>query len=77
MLNDVLDQLEAAIRSMGEENATLKAQLAELQNENAKLQDQNETLQLEFLDLEEKNKETVQRVSEMLNRLNQINTKSS
>lgn len=76
MLNDVLDQLESAIREMGDENTALKSQIAELESENAKLKDHNETLQLEFLDLEEKNKETVQRVSEILTRLNQMNTKS-
>lgn len=76
MLNDVLDQLESAIRAMGDENAALNAQITELKSENSQLKDQNETLQLEFLDLEEKNKETVQRLSDILTRINQINTKS-
>jgi regulator of replication initiation timing len=69
MNNETLPKLEQLIDELISQNNRLNNELSELKAQNAKLVDENETLQLEVLESEEKQKETSQTLSGLLNKL--------
>lgn len=69
MNNETLPKLEQLIDELINQNNRLNNELLELKAQNEKLVDENETLQLEVLESEEKQKETSQTLSGLLNKL--------
>jgi len=69
MLENTLPQLEQLIEDIIGKNNQLKKQVTELEQKNTVLIDENETLQLDALEGEEKQKQTSDVLSNLLNKL--------
>lgn len=72
MLENTLPQLEQLIEKIISKNTQLKSQIAELEQKNIALVDENETLQLEVLEGEEKHKQTSSVLTELLTKLQSV-----
>ncbi|WP_105166858.1 cell division protein ZapB [Pseudoalteromonas sp. T1lg23B] len=69
MNNETLPQLEQLIDQLIARNERLNNELSQLKEQNSKLIDENETLQLEVLESEEKQKDTSNTLSNLLEKL--------
>ncbi|MCF6435525.1 MULTISPECIES: cell division protein ZapB [Pseudoalteromonas] len=69
MNNETLPQLEQLIDQLIARNERLNNELLQLKEQNSKLIDENETLQLEVLESEEKQKDTSNTLSNLLEKL--------
>jgi cell division protein ZapB len=72
MLENTLPQLEQLIEQILDKNNELKALVAELEQQKSGLQDENETFQLEALENEEKQKQTNNAVTRLLDKLQSV-----
>lgn len=69
MLENTLPQLEQLIEKIIDKNNQLKSQVAELELQKSVLVDENEMLQLEALEGEEKQKQTSNVLTSLLDKL--------
>ncbi|MEH6595471.1 MAG: DUF904 domain-containing protein [Colwellia polaris] len=72
MLENTLPQLEQLIEQIIEKNTLLKSQVATLEQQKSLLADENEMLQLEVLESEEKQKQTSNAVTSILDKLQSV-----
>ena len=72
MLENTLPQLEQLIEQIIDKNTQLKNQIAELEQQKSLLVDENEMLQLEALEGEEKQKQTSNVLTNLLDKLQSV-----
>lgn len=72
MLENTLPQLEQLIEQIIDKNNQLKSQVAELELQKSVLADENEMLQLEALEGEEKQKQTSNVLTSLLDKLQSV-----
>ncbi|NQZ21887.1 MAG: DUF904 domain-containing protein [Colwellia sp.] len=72
MLENTLPQLEQLIEKIIDKNNKLKTLVAELEQQKAGLIDENETFQLEALENEEKQKQTNNALTSLLDKLQSV-----
>ena len=72
MLENTLPQLEQLIEQIIDKNNQLKSQVAELKLQKSVLVDENEMLQLEALEGEEKQKQTSNVLTSLLDKLQSV-----
>lgn len=72
MLENTLPQLEQLIEKIIDKNNQLKSQVAELELQKSVLVDENEMLQLEALEGEEKQKQTSNVLTSLLDKLQSV-----
>jgi len=72
MLENTLPQLEQLIEQIIEKNNQLKSQVAELMQQKSLLVDENELLQLEALEGEEKQQQTSNVLTSLLDKLQSV-----
>ena len=72
MLENTLPQLEQLIEQIIEKNNHLKSQVAEVEKQKSVLVEENEMLQLEDLEGEEKQKQTITVLENILDKLQSV-----
>lgn len=72
MSENTLPQLEQLIEKIIEKNNLLKSQVAELEQQKSVLTEENEMLQLEALEGEEKQKQTNNALTSLLDKLQSV-----
>ena len=72
MLENTLPQLEQLIEKIIDKNNKLQTLVAELEQQKAVLVDENETIQLEALENEEKQKQTNNVLTNLLDKLQSV-----